>query len=98
MSKPGMIKAILVADVLDPAKAKANLPTMVDNGRKLPGVINLDVCEMLGDNSKYGLFGLFESEDAFKAFQSNEKIKELREKAKANYKGEWQVKKFKVVY
>ena len=93
-----MIKAILVAEVHDPAKAKANLPGMIDNARKFPGCVNFDCCEMLGDSGKFGLFAVFQDEDAFNKFKNDDKFKALKEKGKENYKGEWTVKTFKVVY
>lgn len=47
MSKKGMIKVILVAEVKDKAKAKERLPGMIDNARKFPGVANFDFCEVV---------------------------------------------------
>ena len=93
-----MFKAIFVAEVQDPAKVKEKLPAMIDNLRKAPGVVNVDFNEMVGDNTKYAIFAVFESEDAYNKFHDSDKMKELREKGKENYKGEWNGQKFKVLY
>ena len=98
MSKVGMFKVVFIAEVKDPARVKERLPGMIDNCRKHPGVINVDFCEMVGDNTKYAIMGVFESEDAYNKFHDSDKMKELREKGKENYKGEWHAKKFKVLY
>lgn len=47
MSKPGVIKIVMVSEVNDSAKAKEKLPAMIDNARKMPGCLNFDFCEMV---------------------------------------------------
>ena len=98
MSKVGVVKVCLVAEVKDAERVKEKLPAMIDNCRKHPGVVNVDFCEMVGDNTKYAIFGVFENEDAYNKFHDSDRMKEIREKGKENYKGEWTAKKFKVLY
>ena len=47
MSKKGMVKVVLVAEVKDKAKVKERLPGMIDNARKFPGVAHFDFSEVV---------------------------------------------------
>lgn len=44
------------------------------------------------------MFGAFEDEAAYHSFRDHEKVKAFRENFKAEHKGEWVVKQFKVLY
>ena len=47
MATKGMVKVVFVAEAKDKERVKANLPGMIDNARKFPGVKNFDFCEVV---------------------------------------------------
>ena len=94
----GQFKVVFTFTVNDIEKMKEKAPAVVDANRAEAGCVSQDVCIESENGSNFAFVTTWESEDAFKAFKESPRFQEMKGKVKDNYKGEWHIKTYKVVY